>query len=172
MISSNDATRPSSGSTAFMTPVMRPSFSANFSPRQRWRRSLAPSARTARAVRPELSRSFLPRVQNNSGNTKEVMMKSGMVAVGILAVGVWASPQEGSTMKREYRTLTHSLVLNAPKAKVFEFLSKEENLPKWAVVFCRTIEKRDDRWWVKTPQGEMLFRIEADAKTGVLDMFV
>ncbi|HKR55316.1 MAG TPA: hypothetical protein VJS20_03385 [Gemmatimonadales bacterium] len=66
---------------------------------------------------------------------------------------------------------THTLELNAPAEKVFEFLSKVENLPKWAVVFCLGIERRDGRWWVKTPDGELLFRIEADARTRVVDMY-
>lgn len=67
---------------------------------------------------------------------------------------------------------THSLVIQAPPEKVFGFLSKAENLPKWAVAFCHNIERRAGRWWVATPGGELQFRIDADAKTGVLDMFV
>jgi hypothetical protein len=98
-------------------------------------------------------------------------MKLTGLAAGALAAGMGLSGQEGPASKGEFRTLTHSIVLNAPKEKVFGFLSKVENLPKWAVVFCRGLEKRDGRWWVKTPQGEMLFRIDADPRTGVIDMF-
>lgn len=67
---------------------------------------------------------------------------------------------------------THTLVLNAPREKVFNYLSNAENLPKWAVEFCQKVERRGGQWWVTTPDGPMLFRIDADAKTGVLDMSV
>ena len=70
------------------------------------------------------------------------------------------------------QTSTHTLPLAASKAKVFAFLSNIENLPKWASLFCRAL-KRDERgrWKVETPQGEIFFRIAADAETGVIDMF-
>lgn len=99
-------------------------------------------------------------------------MRTTLALIGILAVGILPAAQEGPASKHPFKSQTHSVVLNAPKGKVFDFLSKVENLPKWAVVFCRGIEKREGRWWVKTPGGEMVFQIEADAKTGVIDMFV
>jgi hypothetical protein len=69
-------------------------------------------------------------------------------------------------------TNTHTLELNAPKNKVFAFLSQIDNLPKWATQFCKQL-KRDKRGQHKvvTPQGEIFFRIESDARTGVIDMF-
>ena len=67
---------------------------------------------------------------------------------------------------------THTYALSAPKIRVFDFLSKIENLPKWATLFCQELKRTDgDRCKVVTPQGEIFFRIEADAKTGVIDMF-
>lgn len=70
------------------------------------------------------------------------------------------------------QTSTHTLRLTAPKARVFAFLSQIENLPKWATLFCRGL-KRDaqGRWKVETPDGEIFFRIAADAETGVVDMY-
>lgn len=70
------------------------------------------------------------------------------------------------------RTSTHSLSLTASKERAFAFLSDIENLPKWATLFCRGL-KRDagGRYKVVTPQGEIFFRIEADARTGVVDMY-
>ena len=67
---------------------------------------------------------------------------------------------------------THSWLLTARKEKVFAFLSNIENLPKWATLFCLEL-KRDaqGRCKVVTPEGEFFFRIEADARTGVVDMF-
>jgi hypothetical protein len=69
-------------------------------------------------------------------------------------------------------TSTHTLALAVPKDRVFGFLSRIENLPKWATMFCREL-KRDAAGGHKvvTPQGEIFFRIAADLRTGVIDMY-
>lgn len=69
------------------------------------------------------------------------------------------------------QTSTHTMELNASKEKAFAFLAEIENLPKWATLLCRGL-KRDARghWKVTTPEGEIYFRIVADAQTGVIDM--
>jgi len=70
------------------------------------------------------------------------------------------------------RTQTHSLYLSAPKDRVFAFLSEIENLPEWAVNFCQKLEKvADGGYCVITPQGQIHFRVESDAATGVIDMY-
>jgi hypothetical protein len=67
---------------------------------------------------------------------------------------------------------THTLALSAPKERVFDFLSRIENLPKWATMFCKELRCLDGgRYKVLTPQGEIFFRIEADSKSGVVDMY-
>lgn len=67
---------------------------------------------------------------------------------------------------------THTLPLDAPRQRTFEFLSKIDNLPKWATQFCKAVVPLGDgRHKVVTPQGEMFFRIEADPRTGVIDMY-
>lgn len=66
---------------------------------------------------------------------------------------------------------TASLVLHAPKENVFSYLSKIENLPKWATVFCKELKVVDGKHKVVTPAGEMFFEIHSDEKTGVIDMF-
>lgn len=98
-------------------------------------------------------------------------MRAVWLVVGIVAASRLLVAQDKPLRKVEMSSQTHSLELNAPREKVFEFLSKVENLPKWAVVFCRALERRDGRWWVKTPDGELLVRFDADAKTGVVDMY-
>jgi hypothetical protein len=65
---------------------------------------------------------------------------------------------------------THSLVLKAPREKVFRFLADVRNLPCWATEFCHGLEEQAGRFWVTTPMGRILFRIEADERTGVIDM--
>jgi hypothetical protein len=67
------------------------------------------------------------------------------------------------------RTVT--AVLPAPKERVFAFLSKIENLPKWATEFARELKVEDGRAKVVNGLGEFEFAIEADAKTGVIDMY-
>src|SRR5262249_19451908 len=70
------------------------------------------------------------------------------------------------------KTSTHTLTLDAPKQRTFDFLSRSENLPKWAILFCRRLEAvAAGQYKVVTPQGEIFFRIEGDAQTGVIDMY-
>jgi hypothetical protein len=69
-------------------------------------------------------------------------------------------------------TSTHTLHLKAPKARAFDFLSRIENLPKWATLFCQKLDRdAAGRHKVTTPQGEIFFRIDSYPRTGVIDMF-
>lgn len=66
---------------------------------------------------------------------------------------------------------THTLELAASKERAFEFLSRIENLPRWATQFCKALKKDEaGRTKIVTPQGEIFFRIDADRDTGVIDM--
>jgi hypothetical protein len=67
------------------------------------------------------------------------------------------------------RTVT--TVLNAPRQRVFDYLSRIENLPKWATEFARELKYEDGRAKVVNGLGEFHFRIEADAASGVIDMY-
>lgn len=70
------------------------------------------------------------------------------------------------------KTNTHTLPLGASKAKAFAFLADIENLPKWATMFCKELKKdAQGRHKVVTPGGEIFFRVEADEKSGTIDMF-
>ncbi len=66
---------------------------------------------------------------------------------------------------------TASLVLSAQEDSVFSYLSKIENLPKWATEFFRELKTEDSDHKVTTSMGEMYFDIKADFGTGVIDMF-
>jgi len=69
-------------------------------------------------------------------------------------------------------TSTRTVAINATPADVFAFLSRIENLPKWATAFCKEVKKEaDGRHKVVTPQGEIFFHIDSDGKTGVIDMY-
>ncbi len=56
---------------------------------------------------------------------------------------------------------------------LFKLLSREENLPKWATKFCKSIKKHDNDY-ILTTHGdqELFFKIESNAKTGTIDMAI
>ena len=67
------------------------------------------------------------------------------------------------------RTVT--AVLDAPKSTVFGYLSKIENLPHWATEFAQELKYEDGKAKVVNGLGEFYFSIEADAASGVIDMY-
>jgi hypothetical protein len=69
----------------------------------------------------------------------------------------------------ETRTVT--AVLEAPKHEVFDYLSQIENLPAWATEFARELRYEDGKAKVVNGRGEFFFAIEAEPKTGVIDMY-
>ena len=66
------------------------------------------------------------------------------------------------------RTVT--AVLPAPKEEVFAYLAEIENLPRWATEFARELKVVQGRYKVVNGLGEFFFRLEADERTGVIDM--
>jgi len=67
------------------------------------------------------------------------------------------------------RTVT--VTLAAPRDEVFAYLSKLESLPEWADEFAREIRFDDGVAFVRNGLGEFLFSIDADERTGVIDMY-
>ena len=67
------------------------------------------------------------------------------------------------------RTVT--AVLDAPKDAVFDYLSKIENLPRWATEFAQELKYEDGKTKVVNGLGEFYFSIDADAASGVIDMY-
>jgi hypothetical protein len=67
------------------------------------------------------------------------------------------------------RTVT--TVLDAPRDEVFSFLARIQNLPSWATEFARELKYEDGRAKVVNGLGEFFFSIEADERTGVIDMY-
>jgi hypothetical protein len=55
---------------------------------------------------------------------------------------------------------------------VFEFLADPENLPRWAVGFCRSIRRHGDRWIAQTAQGNLEVRYMTDPALGVIDFLI
>ncbi|HET7855329.1 MAG TPA: hypothetical protein VFL41_02620 [Gaiellaceae bacterium] len=67
------------------------------------------------------------------------------------------------------RTVT--AVLDAPKETVFDYLAQIENLPEWADEFARELRYEGVDAKVVNNLGEFYFQIDADAETGVIDMY-
>ena len=67
------------------------------------------------------------------------------------------------------RTVTS--VFEAPREEVFGYLSKIENLPRWATEFARELRRDGDGWKVVNGLGEFCVEIRADEATGVIDMY-
>jgi hypothetical protein len=62
-------------------------------------------------------------------------------------------------------------VLSAPPPAVFEYMADIEHLPEWATEFARELRHVGDDYKVVNGLGEFFFEIEADAGSGVIDMF-
>jgi hypothetical protein len=60
--------------------------------------------------------------------------------------------------------------LNETKSTVFEFLADVTNLPKWATEFAESGRWDGPVYKVRTSQGELIVRHDADARTGVIDI--
>jgi hypothetical protein len=62
-------------------------------------------------------------------------------------------------------------VLRAPQSTVFEYMADIQHLPEWATEFARELRRDGDDYKVVNGLGEFYFTIQADAASGVIDMF-
>ena len=69
------------------------------------------------------------------------------------------------------QTRTVTAVLEAPRDRLFRYLSQVENLPRWANEFARELRYEDGKAKVVNGLGEFFFSIDADPRTGVIDMY-
>jgi len=69
------------------------------------------------------------------------------------------------------RSETVTAVVEAPRDEVFALLSDIERLPEWATEFARELRREGDDYKVVNGLGEFYFSIEADQRSGVIDMF-
>lgn len=72
------------------------------------------------------------------------------------------------------RSDTRAVTIESAANEVFEFIANPENLPRWAVGFCRSIRRAEapDRWIVTTAQGDLPVRYVTDAALGVIDFYL
>ena len=69
------------------------------------------------------------------------------------------------------RTATVTRVLEAPRARVFDYMADIEHLPEWATEFARELRRDGGDYKVRNGLGEFYFTIRADRETGVIDMY-
>ena len=62
-------------------------------------------------------------------------------------------------------------VLETPKERAFAYLAEIDNLPRWATEFARELRYENGKAKVVNRLGELYFTIDADARTGVIDMY-
>jgi uncharacterized membrane protein len=62
-----------------------------------------------------------------------------------------------------------SVSINRSAAKVYEFASNPENLPKWAAGLSGSIKKNDEDWIAESPMGRVKVKFAEKNKFGVLD---
>lgn len=91
-----------------------------------------------------------------------------------------ANFQEGFVARTPHRVTTlrsdtRAITIEADAKEVFAFVADPENLPRWAVGFCRAIRPdpgTPDRWIVTTVQGEVAVRYVTDAALGAIDFYL
>jgi hypothetical protein len=71
------------------------------------------------------------------------------------------------------RADTKSISIQSTPDTVVKFLADPQNLPRWAVGFAKSVRNDGGRWIVTTgSDGEIGVRIDADARSGVVDFFM
>jgi len=60
----------------------------------------------------------------------------------------------------------------APTAEVYAFVSRPDNLPKWAAGLGNFIRSEHGEWFADTPHGRIKFRFAENNPFGVLDHYV
>ena len=69
------------------------------------------------------------------------------------------------------KTRTITLTVSAGRDAVFAFLASLENLPVWAPRWCASLRREGVLWRGATLGGDSYFGLEADDRTGVIDLF-
>jgi Polyketide cyclase / dehydrase and lipid transport len=65
-----------------------------------------------------------------------------------------------------------SVYIDRPVSEVYAFASDPANLPRWAPGLGASVVRRDDAWFVQTPEGQARVVFAPDNEYGVLDHVV
>jgi len=63
-----------------------------------------------------------------------------------------------------------SVILGAPRDRVYGFLANIENVPRWATRTCESLRILRGRWYALTSRGELVMQLEADDASGSIDL--
>jgi hypothetical protein len=66
---------------------------------------------------------------------------------------------------------TFSIELPTSRDQAFRYISDMNNLPDWAPGFCTQLKRVNGKLIAQTPMGDLYLRVNADAATGVIDMY-
>ena len=69
-------------------------------------------------------------------------------------------------------SITLNIFINRPFGVVYNFVSRPQNLPEWAIAFCKSIRQVDHDWIAETPRGPARIRIVPHNPLGILDHYV
>jgi hypothetical protein len=72
-------------------------------------------------------------------------------------------------MSESFAIRSYHVVVDATPESVYDFVSDVNNMPRWAIHFCKAIRPVAGGGIVTTPGGEMFFGITGDRKAGVID---
>jgi hypothetical protein len=71
-----------------------------------------------------------------------------------------------ATMKHS----THSVTLEVPYERAFDYLSDWRNQPQWAINFVKGMRKQGDQLFMTTPFGEVPVEWRTDRDLGTIDI--
>jgi len=64
---------------------------------------------------------------------------------------------------------TQQIAINVDSEVLFDFLSKPENMSKWATGICSGVRQVGDEWVVETMMGDVKLKMVSDKELGVID---
>ncbi len=67
------------------------------------------------------------------------------------------------------QSITEAIRIRAAAQDVHAFVSRPENLPRWAIGFCKSIRRDGEGWRVDTGHGEVGLMIAGDEASGIVD---
>lgn len=67
------------------------------------------------------------------------------------------------------KSQTITVYIAAPASRVYAFVSKEENMPRWVPSFFHSVSREGDKWIVDSPLGKAELALAEQNPFGVLD---
>ena len=68
-----------------------------------------------------------------------------------------------------YKSRHISISIDCPADQVYEFVSKPENLPRWAAGLAGSLKNVNGEWIAESPMGKIKIQFAGKNKFGILD---